>query len=108
MSLANILELAISSLIVVGITTSLVVLRKVMALPRDMVIIKAAVFRLLRSNKVQGVALTTIAECQKAGKCNGDTGIAVEAVKRDQEATDIFLTAAALGETGKIEEELKP
>jgi hypothetical protein len=83
-------------------------MRKLGDLLRQFTIMKALQFRQLRSNKLQGVALEKIAICQKKGCSNGETDIAVKAVKEDQEKTDALLAAAALGDITKITEEIKP
>ena len=95
----------ISSLTVVGIIALLAFGKKIVGLPKEMLIVKAALFRLLRSNKIQGVALATIAECQKEGKCNGKTEIAIKAVETDQQKIDAFLAKAALGKPEALQEE---
>lgn len=102
-STAETIGLIISGLSVTGIIALIAFGRKILALPKEMMIVKAALFRLLRSNKIQGVALSTIAECQKAQKCNGDTDIAVKAVKEDQKKIDEFLLTAALGKVNPID-----
>jgi threonine synthase len=105
---SEIVGLIISGLAVAGVTAILVFFRKLIALPKQMIIVQAALFRVLRSNKVQGTALTTIARCQKEQKCNGDTENAIDAVRIDQEKTDAFLAVAALGNIEQVKEELKP
>lgn len=101
---AETIGLIISSLTVAGIITLIAFGRKIVGLPKEMLVIRAALFRLLRSNKLQGVALAKIAECQKEGVNNGKTDIAVAAVTDDQKKIDEFLTKAALG---KVDDLLK-
>jgi hypothetical protein len=96
-SLFQTIGLIVSSLTVAGIVALIAVGRRILGLPKEMLIVKAALFRLLRSNKLQGVALAKIAECQKSGTNNGGTDIAVSAVSRDQTEIDNFLAKAALG-----------
>jgi hypothetical protein len=107
-SLHETVSLVISTVTAAGIVALIAFGRKIIGLPREMLIVKAALFRLLRSNKLQGVALTKIAECQKEGTKNGKCDEAASAVSEDQEKTDRFLTAAALGKFDTVEEELKP
>ncbi len=102
---AETIGLIISGVSVTGILALMAFARKILALPKEMMVVKAALFRLLRSNKKQGTALIIIAECQKSGKCNGDTDIAVKAVKKDQESIDTFLTNAALGKVDLKEDD---
>jgi hypothetical protein len=82
--------------------------QKLSALMKQFTVMKALLFRQLRSNKLQGVALEKIAICQKQGCSNGETETAVKAVKEDQEKTDALLAAAALGDINKVAEEIKP
>ena len=98
----EILTLIISSLAAAGILALLAYGRKILTLPKEMLIVKAALFRVLRSNKTQGIALATIAQCQRDKKCNGDTEMAIARVRRDQEKIDEFLKAALFDES-KIE-----
>jgi hypothetical protein len=67
-------------------------------LTRELRITKAAVFRLLKSNRTQGKALEVIAECQRVGKCNGSTDEAIAAVKRDRTSIYNWLNSAAMGQ----------
>lgn len=67
-------------------------------LTKELRITKAAVFRLLKSNRTQGKALEAIAECQKNGRCNGETDSAIDAVRRDRTAIADWLRAALLGQ----------
>jgi|GEM_PF-2834959 hypothetical protein len=96
-STAEIAGLIISGLVVTAILALIAFMRKIFLLPKEMAVVKAAMFRLLRSNKKQGIALITIAECQKTQKCNGSTDQAISAVKDDQDKIDRFLTSASLG-----------
>lgn len=107
-SLRDTIGLIVSSLTAAGIIALIAFGRRIIGLPKEMIIVKAALFRLLRSNKTQGIALTTIAACQKDQRCDGNTDKAIEAVKADQERTDAFLTKAALGKVEDVEDELKP
>ena len=97
----------IGALMLAGITGIVLFLRAFAALPRQMIVVQAALFRLLRSNKFQGVALQKIATCQKNGCTNGETDDAVRAVLTDQEKTDTFLRKAALTKIEHINDLLK-
>lgn len=74
-------------------------------LTKDLRIVKAAVFRLLRSNRVQGKALESIAECQKEGKCNGSTDAAISAVRKDRSGIANWLRAVLMGQQPPEEDE---
>ena len=72
-------------------------LHKMQEIPREIVLLKAAVFRLLRSNKVQGTGIITIAKNQQSGTTNGTTETTITAVELDQKKIDLYLQYAALG-----------
>jgi hypothetical protein len=97
----------LSALTVLGIIALLTFVRQIVGLPKEMLIVKAALFRLLRSNKKQGLALAKIAECQKKGTANGDTDIAVAAVTEDQDQIDKFLVRAAFANSKNLEDLMK-
>jgi hypothetical protein len=97
----------IGALMLAGITGIVLFLRAFAALPRQMIVVQAALFRLLRSNKFQGIALQKIAECQKKGCTNGATEDAVKAVLTDQEKTDNFLRKVALAKPEHLVDLLK-
>ena len=97
----------IGGLILAGIIALIVFGRQFIGLPRQIVIILAALFRLLRSNKLQGIALEKVAECQKKGCANGETETAVKAVKTDRDRTDEFFRRIALTPQDKLEDLLK-
>jgi hypothetical protein len=101
------LSYIIGTLILAGITTLLIFGKQLAGIPRQMIIITAALFRLLRSNKLQGVALEKVAECQEKGVTNGATKIAVAAVVKDREKTDEFFRRIALTPQEKLEDLLK-
>lgn len=105
--LVNTAELIISGAVLLVLPVIAISFRKIVFLPREMQIVKAALFRILRSNKIQGVALTTIAKCQKDQACDGNTDEAIAAVKTDQDKIDDFLRAAALGKVDPLDEVLK-
>jgi hypothetical protein len=90
---SDILTAVVGTLIVSGLTATIVSLRKVARIPKDIHIIKAAMFRLLNANKVQGDAL--IVTMTKVA--NGDGISAAQAVKKEQENIDNFLRRASLG-----------
>jgi hypothetical protein len=92
----EIISIVISSLAVVGITALMAFGRKFLDVPKQVIIITAALYRILRSNKYQGVALQKIAVALKNGSTNGEADEAVKAVLTDQERTDEFLRRAAL------------
>ena len=94
--LRDIIITVIGGLILSGVTTMILFLRRFTDLPRQSIIITAALYRILWSNKYQGVALQKIAVAIKTGKCNGEADEAVKAVLTDQERTDEFLRKAAL------------
>jgi hypothetical protein len=95
----------IAGLAVIGIVAILALGKRIIALPKEMLIVKAALFRLLRSNKLQGVALEKIAICQKKGCANGETEDAVKAVVKDQGKIESFLMSAALNKISDFKEE---
>jgi hypothetical protein len=97
----------LSGLTVIGIATLIAFGRKIVGLPKEMIIVKAALFRLLRSNKLQGIAIAKIAEVQKEGTANGKTDEAVRAVTIDQVSTEAFLTKAAFAKPEKLEDLLE-
>ena len=106
-SFSETISLAVSSLLVLGIVTVVTLGRKLLMLPKEMVIVKAALFRLLRSNRLQGIAISKIAEVQKEGTANGKTDEAVKAVAEDQVRIDTFLIKAALGKTDVLDDVIK-
>jgi hypothetical protein len=91
------ISLIVSGVTVAGIVALIAFARKILSLPKEMIVVKAALFRLLRSNKFQGIALEKIATCQKEGCSNGELEGAVKAVTKDRDKIDKFLTAAAFG-----------
>ena len=97
----------ISGLTVIGIIALLAFGRRIVGLPKEMIVVKAALFRQLRSNKLQGVALAKIATAVKLGSANGECDDAIKAVKTDQQKTDEFLAKAALLHSGSITDLLK-
>jgi hypothetical protein len=97
----------IGALMLAGITGIVLFLRAFAALPTQMIVVQAALFRLLRSNKLQGVALQKIAECQKKGCTNGATEDAVRAVGEDQNRTDEFFRKLAVLKPKNLEELLR-
>ena len=103
----DILTDIIGGLILAGIVAMIALGRQFIGLPRQVVIILAALFRLLRSNKLQGIALEKVAECQKKGCADGDTDIAVKAVVTDRAKTDAFFQRIALTPQDKLEDLLK-
>ncbi len=107
-SLKETINIVITSLTAAGIIALIAFGRKIVGLPKEMIIVKAALFRLLRSNKLQGTALSNLAKCQEEGTRDGKAQEAVRAVEEDQQKTDSFLTKAALGKIEEVAEELKP
>jgi hypothetical protein len=105
--LRDALSYVLGSLLLAGIMTLIVLGRSLIQLPRQMIIITAALFRLLRSNKLQGIALEKVAHCQKDGCLNGETEEAVKAVKKDRDKTDEFFRRIALTPQEKLEDLLK-
>ena len=91
------IALSVSAISVVGILAILALGRKIIALPKDMIVVKAAVFRLLRSNQIQSDALVATMHCQVSGDCNGEIGESIEKVKKDQKKITNFLTGVAMG-----------
>lgn len=77
-------------------------------LVKELRIQKAAVFRLLKSNRTQGQALVAIASCQREGKCNGVTDEAITAVTKDQDSIAEWVRKAAMGVVPEDEEEEGP
>ena len=97
----------IGGLILVGVTTLIVFGRQIVGLPREMIVVKAALFRLLRSNKLQGTALQKMALAIKKGSTNGEADDAVKAVVTDQNRTDAFFQKVALVHPDNLEDLLK-
>jgi hypothetical protein len=97
----------IGGLILVGVTTLIVFGRQIVGLPREMIVVKAALFRLLRSNKLQGTALQKMALAIKQGSTNGEADDAVKAVVTDQNRTDAFFQKVALVHPDNLEDLLK-
>ena len=103
----DVLSYVIGALILAGITAVLVFGRKLVQVPRQMIIITASLFRLLRSNKLQGTALQKLAMAIKTGCTNGESDAAVEAVQFDQKKTDEFFKRIALTPQEKLEDLLE-
>ena len=97
----------IGGLILVGVTTLIVFGRQIVGLPREMIVVKAALFRLLRSNKLKGTALQKMALAIKQGSTNGEADDAVKAVVTDQNRTDAFFQKVALVHPDNLEDLLK-
>ena len=103
----DVLSYVIGCLILAGITVLIAVGRKLGQVPRQMIVITAALFRLLRSNKLQGTALQKLALAIKTGCTNGESDAAVAAVELDQTRTDEFFKRVALTSQERLEELLK-
>jgi len=103
----DILGDVIGGLILAGITTLIVFGRQIVGLPREMIVVKAALFRLLRSNKLQGTALQKMALAIKQGSTNGESDDAIKAVAIDQSKTDAFFQKVALVRPDNLEDLLK-
>ena len=97
----------IGGLILVGVTTLIVFGRQIVGLPREMIVVKAALFRLLRSNKLKGTALQKMALAIKQGSTNGEADDAIKAVVTDQNRTDAFFQKVALVHPDNLEDLLK-
>jgi hypothetical protein len=97
----------IGSIGLVLLTAAFLFMRTVAALPRQMIVVQAALFRLLRSNKLQGTALQKTALAMKTGCTNGETDDAVKAVIVDQNLTDEFFRKLAILKPKNLEELLK-
>ena len=80
---------------------------RVVGLPREMIVVKAALFRLLRSNKLKGTALQKMALAIKQGSTNGEADDAIKAVVTDQNRTDAFFQKVALVHPDNLEDLLK-
>ena len=103
----QILSLVASSIIVIVLTALFVFSRKLIGLPKEMIIVKAALFRALRSNKSQGMAIKNIALAMKEGTANGRCDEAVRVVTEDEDRTDRFLLKAAMGHTDVLDDVMK-
>ena len=97
----------IGALGLAGVTALIMFLRTFMALPRQMIVVQAALFRLLRSNKLQGTALQKTAVALRSGCINGETDEAVKAVLTDQNRTDEFFRKLAVLKPKNLEELLE-
>ena len=82
-------------------------IRTLLPIPRQMIIVQAALFRLLRSNKLQGTALQKTALAVKNGCTNGESDEAVKAVITDQDRTDMFFKKLSVLKPRNLEELLK-
>jgi uncharacterized membrane protein len=105
--LKDVISSVVAGLILVGITALIVFGRRLVQIPRQMIIITAALFRLLRSNKLQGTALQKLAIAVKSRGANGTTDDAIDAVALDQNKTDEFFRKVALTSQEHLEELLK-
>jgi hypothetical protein len=103
----DIVSYVVGCLILAGITAIIMFIRKFSELPKQMIVVTAALFRVLRSNKYQGVALQKIAMALKNGCTNGEAEDATKAVITDQEKTDTFLRRAALARPENLADLLK-
>jgi hypothetical protein len=103
----DVLTYVIGGLLLMGVTALLMVGKNLAHVPQQMVVNQAALFRLLRSNKLQGTALQKIAVALKSGCTNGEADDAVRAVGMDQSKTDEFFKRIALTPKAKLEELLK-
>ena len=103
----EVLSYVIGGLILVGITTLIMFVRNLTGMPRQMIIVMASLFRLLRSNKLQGIALQKMATAIKNGSTNGEADEAIKAVDLDQRKTTEFFQRVALTTQSKLEDLLK-
>ncbi len=103
----DILTDVIGGLVLTGITSLFLFGRRFLDLPRQSLVITAALFRVLRSNKSQGIALEKIAGALKTGCKNGECDEAIKAVEIDQKKTDEFLQRAAFANPKSLSELLK-
>jgi hypothetical protein len=103
----DVVSYVIGALILSGIMALILFGRKFADLPKQMIVVTAALFRVLRSNKSQGVALQKIAIALKTGCTNGECDEAVKVVVADQNKTDEFLQKAALAKPETLADLLK-
>jgi len=104
---AETISLVISGLMVAGIIALIAFGRKLIALPQQMILVMAALFRMLKSNRLSGVAIKKIAAAMKSGGVNGETDDAVKAIETDQEKMDLFFKLAAFTKPKDLEKLLK-
>ena len=91
----------LSGLILTGIGALIVFGRKILQLPKKVDILNAVAIRQLKSNARQNKAIRAIAECQKAGKCNGATDEALKAMDSEESGINDFLKSVAMGKIPK-------